>query len=185
MASEQITAPALQELLKNATLAGQWRLDPARSTVALKNKSIWGLVPVNGVFRQVTGTGAIAPTGEVNGSITVKAASVDTRNSKRDTHLRSADFFDIDNYPDITFTVTDIRPSGGQGAGIAVTGILRVRDRARPLTFDGSAVADGYDEVSLDAIATIRQPDFGLTWNFLGMLSAKTTMTVHAVFTRH
>ena len=128
--SEQLTALALQELLKDAALAGEWILDPSRSTVSLKSRSMWGLARVNGVFRQVTGNG------EVSGAITMAAASIDTKNTRRDTHLRSADFFHSDNYPHITFTADGIRPSG---QGVTVTGTLSVRDRARPLTFDGTA----------------------------------------------
>ena len=79
--SEQLTALALQELLKDAALAGEWILDPSRSTVSLKSRSMWGLARVNGVFRQVTGNG------EVSGAITMAAASIDTKNTRRDTHL--------------------------------------------------------------------------------------------------
>ena len=71
-----------------------------------------GLIRVNGVFREVTGTGAVRPDGKVSGTVTVAAASIDTRNSRRDAHLCSADFFDSDNYPDITFTTNGIRPAG-------------------------------------------------------------------------
>ena len=73
---------------------------------------MWGLVPVKGVFRQVTGEGTVSPAGQVTGRVAVAAASVDTKNEKRDTHLRSADFFDSDNYPDITFTVNQATPAG-------------------------------------------------------------------------
>jgi polyisoprenoid-binding protein YceI len=179
--SEQTTAPALQELLKDAALAGEWSLDPASSTVSVQNRSMWGLVPVNGVFRQVTGTGTVSPAGEVSGAITVAAASIDTKNTKRDRHLRSADFFDSDNYPDITFTVAGIRPSG---QGVSVTGALRVRGRARPMTFDGTAAVQGTGEVSLDAKVRISQADFGLTWNRMGAVGMTNTLTIHAVFTR-
>jgi polyisoprenoid-binding protein YceI len=179
--SEQPTAPALRELLQDAALAGEWFLDGSRSTVSLKNRSIWGLARVNGVFHQVTGTGTVSPTGEVNGALTVGAASFDTKNTKRDKHLRSPDFFNSDNYPDITFTVDGIRPSGH---GVTVTGMLRVRNRARPLTFDGTAsvLVDG--EVSLDAAVHINRNDFGLTWNLLGTVSVNNTITIHAVFAR-
>ena len=179
--SGQATAPAVQELLKDAALAGEWVLDPSSSTVSVKNKSMWGLVPVNGVFRQVTGTGTVSPAGEVSGVITVAAGSIDTKNTKRDTHLRSADFFDSDNYPDITFTVASIRPSG---EGVSVTGTLRVRGRARPMTFDGTAAVQGTGEVSLDAKVRVSQADFGLTWNRLGVVGTTNTLTIHAVFTR-
>jgi polyisoprenoid-binding protein YceI len=134
--SEQLTALVLQELLKDAALAGEWILDPSRSTVSLKSRSMWGLARVNGVFRQVTGNGTVSPAGEVSGAITMAAASIDTKNTRRDTYLRSADFFDSDNCPHITFTADGIRPSG---QGVTVTGTLSVRDRARPLTFDGTA----------------------------------------------
>lgn len=179
--SEEKTAPGLPDLPQAAGLAGKWVLDPSRSTVSLRNKSIWGLVPVKGVFRQVTGTGSVSPAGEVTGEMQVAAASIDTKNSKRDTHLRSADFFDVDNYPDITFTVASIRPSG---QGVTVTGTLNVRDQSRPLTFDGTASVHGDGEVSLDAAVHINQEDFGLTWNLLGMLSKDNAIGVHAVFTK-
>jgi polyisoprenoid-binding protein YceI len=171
----------MQELLKNAALAGEWILDSARSTVSLKTRSTGGLVPVNGVFRQVTGHGTVSSAGEVSGTFTVTAASIDTKHTKRDTHLRSADFFDSDNYPDITFDVTGIRPSG---PSVIVTGTLRVRDHTEPLTFDGTAAVRGDGEVWLDAQIHINRADFGLTWNRLGLISMNNTLAIHAVFTR-
>jgi polyisoprenoid-binding protein YceI len=179
--SEQITAPDLGELLESAALAGEWILDPSRSAVSVKNRSMWGLVPVNGVFRQVAGEGAVSPAGEVSGAFTVAAASIDTRNTRRDRHLRSADFFDSDNYPDITFTAEGIRPSG---QAVTVTGRLSVRGRARSLTFDAVAAVRGHGEVWLDAAVRINQADFGLTWNVMGLMSVNNTLTVHAVFTK-
>jgi polyisoprenoid-binding protein YceI len=179
--SQQITAPVLQELLKDAVLAGEWVLDPSRSTVSLKSRSMAGLVPVNGVFRQVTGNGTVSPAGEVRGALTVTAASIDTKNTRRDMHLRSADFFDSDYHPDITFTVAGIRPSA---RGVTMTGTLSVRDRTRPLTFDGTATVRGDGEVCLDAEVHINRADFGLTWNRMGMVSMNSTVTIHALFTK-
>jgi polyisoprenoid-binding protein YceI len=179
--SDRITAPEVQELLQHAALAGQWLLDPERSTVSLKNSSFWGLVPVTGVFRQVTATGTVSPAGEVTGAFSVATASVDTKNARRDTHLRSADFFDSDHHPDITFTVAGIRSSGPD---VTVSGILSVRDRARPLTFSATAVVRGDAEVWLDAAVSINHADYGLTWNFMGMVSPDNTLTIHAVFTK-
>jgi polyisoprenoid-binding protein YceI len=185
MASTQpAAAPALTELLKDAALAGQWTLDPARSSVSLHSKSIGGLVRVNGVFAHVTGSGSVSPAGQVKGTIAVAAASVDTKNVKRDTHLRSADFFDSDNYRDITFTVDGIRPSSPSGPAVIVTGTLTVRDRTRPLTFDATATIEGDGEVWLDAQIGINRADFGLTWNRLGLVGMDNTIHVRAVFTR-
>jgi polyisoprenoid-binding protein YceI len=179
--SGQTNAPALQALLQDAALTGNWTLDASRSTVRLQSKSMWGLAPVKGIFRQVSGQGTVSPAGDVSGRLTVSAASIDTKNKKRDTHLRSADFFDSDTYPDITFTVDRARPSG---QGITVAGGLTVRDRTRPVTFDAAVSAISADEISLDAELQVNRSDFGLTWNQMGMASMHNTITVHAVFTR-
>jgi polyisoprenoid-binding protein YceI len=179
--SAQMTAPALQELLQNQALAGEWVLGSSRSTVQLKSRSMWGLVPVKGEFRQVSGTGTVSPAGDVSGAITVSAASIDTKNTRRDTHLRSADFFDSDHYPEITFTVDSVRPAG---QGVTVAGTLTVRDRAQPLTFAATASVHGNSEVWLDAQVQVNRADFGLTWNQMRTASMNNTLTIHAVLTK-
>ena len=178
--SGQMTAPVVQALLRDGVLAGDWALDPGRSSIRLKSKSI-GLIPVTGVFREVSGHGTVSPDGQVSGTVTIAAASIDTKQTRRDTHLRSADFFDTGNYPDITFTADSVRPSG---QGVAVTGALTVRGRTRPLSFDAAASVHGDGEVWLDATVRINRTDFGLTWNQLGLVSVISILTIHAVFTR-
>ena len=109
------------------------------------------------------------------------AASIDTKNTRRDTHLRSADFFDSDNHPDITFTADDIQASG-QGA--MVTGTLTVHGRTRPLAFDVVASAQGDGGIWLDAEVHVNRADFSLTWNQLGRVAVNNTIIIHAVFAR-
>jgi polyisoprenoid-binding protein YceI len=179
--SERTSATALGALLQEQTLAGEWILDPRKSSIRLNNKSMWGLVPVSGEFRDVSGHGTVTADGEVSGAITVATASIDTKNPRRDTHLRSADFFDSANNPDITFHVDGIRPSG---QGVTVTGMLTVRDRTRPLAFEAAVTVGGNGEVWLDAEAHINQTCFGLTWNLLGTVGKDSTLTIHAVFAR-
>jgi polyisoprenoid-binding protein YceI len=174
----QTAAPALQALLKDGTLAGEWALDPRTSSIRLKTK-VMGLIPVNGVFRDVTGAGAVGTDGQASGTVTVSTASIDTRNSRRDTHLRSADFFDSGNHPDITFTAGSIRPSG---EGAVVTGALTVCGKTRPLSFDAAVSVRDDGTVCLDADVRINRADFGLTWNAMGLAAMNTTLTVHAVF---
>jgi polyisoprenoid-binding protein YceI len=96
MATEQLTSSELQAQLQDGKLAGSWTLDPSRSETRLKSKAMWGLVPVTGVFREISGKADVSPAGEVTGTIVVAARSVDTKNEKRDVHLRSADFFDVE-----------------------------------------------------------------------------------------
>ena len=178
--SEQLTSPALQALLQDGQLAGSWTLDPARSEVRLQTRHTWGLRPLRGAFRQVTGNGTVTAAGEVTGTITVAAGSIDTKNKMRDKDLRSAKLFDIANHPDITYTVDGIQPASG---GVRVTGSLTVRGRTRPLSFDAK-VSAAADEVHLDAEIPVNRADFGLTYRPLRMASLNNTITVHAVFTR-
>jgi polyisoprenoid-binding protein YceI len=179
--SGQLSAPAVQDLLKDGALAGEWILDPRASSVRLKTRSIWGLVPVNGVFREVSGHGAVSPDGQVSGTLTVAASSIDTKHRQRDAHLRSADFFDTDNQANITFTADGVRPSD---QGVAVTGELTVRDQTRPLSFDAAASSPDDGEIWIDAELRINRADFGLSWNRMGAVSMVSSLIVHAVFTR-
>ncbi len=178
--SGQTATPALQALLRDGTLAGEWVLDPGNSSIRLKTK-VMGLIRVNGVFREVTGTGTVGPDGEVSGTVTVAAASIDTKNIRRDTHLCSADFFDSINHPDITFTTNGIRPSGQSAT---VTGALTVRGKTRPLSVNAAASVRGDGEVWLDADVRINRADFGLTWNVMGMAAMNNTLTIHTAFIR-
>ena len=174
----QMTVPVVQALLKDGTLAGKWALDPRASSIRLKSM-IYGMIPVKGVFREVSGNGTISADGQASGTLTIAAASIDTKNTRRDTHLRSADFFDSGNHPDVTFTADAIRPSG---QGVAVTGALTVHDRTRPLSFDAAVSNQGDGEIWLDAEVRVNRADFGLTWNLMGTVSMNNTLTIHAVF---
>jgi polyisoprenoid-binding protein YceI len=179
-AQGQPATSALQTLVQDGTLAGSWTLDPARSEVRLESRHTWGLRPVHGVFGQVTGNGTVTAAGQVTGTLTVAAGSIDTKNKMRDKDLQSAKIFDIANYPDITFTVDGIQPASG---AVRVTGSLTVHGRARPLSFDAKVTAAA-GEVRLDAEVPVNRADFGLTYSPLRMASLSNTITVHAVFTR-
>jgi polyisoprenoid-binding protein YceI len=178
--SEQPASSDLQALLHDGGLAGSWTLDPARSEVVLHTRHTWGLRPLRGVFHEVSGTGTVTQAGDVSGVIAVTAESVDTKNPQRDKHLRSADFFDIDNHPEFTFAAESARPADG---GIRVAGTLTVRDRTRPAAFDARvSTADG--EVVLDGELKVNRADYGMTWNFIGIAAMDNLIAVHAVFTR-
>ncbi len=142
---------------------------------------MWGLVAVKGVFREVTGSGTVSAAGDASGTVTVAAGSVDTKMKKRDDHLRSADFFDVANTPDITFAAEQVTPSG---EGVTVTGTLTVAGRTRPASFAARVSVLDAAQVELDGELQVNRADFGLTWNQLGMSSVHNTITVHAVFTR-
>ena len=178
--SSQMT-PSAAQVLRDGKAAGAWILDESRTEIRLKSKSIWGLAPVNGVFREVSGDGTVSPSGEVTGTITVAARSIDTKHKGRDNHLRSADFFEVDSYPAIAFTVDKVTEAGN---GLTVAGQLSVHGRARPVSLDVSVSRFDGKEAHLDGELHVNRADFGLTWNRLGMASMNNTITIHAVFTR-
>jgi polyisoprenoid-binding protein YceI len=173
--------PSAAQVLRDGKAAGSWVLDGSRTEIQLKSKSMWGLVPVKGVFRQVSGDGTVSGSGDVTGTITVAAQSIDTGHDKRDEHLRSADFFDVDTYPVITFTADEVTASGN---GLTVAGQLSVRGRTRPVSFDMSVSRFDGIQAHLDGELHVNRADFGLVWNRLGGASMNNTITVHAVFTR-
>jgi polyisoprenoid-binding protein YceI len=175
-----MTAPT--ETLNIGALVGEWALDLGQSSIRLKSRALWGLASVKGVFGQVEGSGTVSADGTVSGSVSVVAASIDTKNDRRDKHLRSPDFFDTDNYADITFRVEGTQLSDH---GALVTGALTVRDRTRPLSCDVAASVHGPDEVWLDTEIEVNRADFGLTWNLMGGVSMHNSLTIHAVFIRH
>jgi polyisoprenoid-binding protein YceI len=175
-------ASELQALLADGKLAGAWTLDGARSSVGLSSKSMWNLVKVKGRFTQVTGAAVISAAGEATGTITVAAASVDTGVKKRDDHLRSADFFDVAKYPDISVSITSVTLSDGGDA--TFSGALTVRDQTRPVTVSGKVSAPGADEIRLDAELPVNRGDYGMSFNQLNMMSMDNTITIHAVFTK-
>jgi polyisoprenoid-binding protein YceI len=165
-----------------AVETGLWQLDKTATTVAVRHKTMWGLVTVKGAFADVSGQGEVRPDGTAHGSVTLHAASLDTRNAKRDTHLRSADFFDVDNHPEITFSVRGAE--AGQDDTVQVTGQLTVRGISRPQSFTAKATDAGADAVTLTAEFTVDREQFGMGWNQLGMLRGLTTVTATLRFTR-
>ncbi|MDH6117580.1 YceI family protein [Kitasatospora sp. GAS204B] len=162
---------------------GAWHLDPAASSVRIQHKAMWGLVNVKGAFTKLSGEGELLPDRSAHGTLTVDAASIDTKNAKRDVHLRSADFFDVDNHPTFTFTADSVT---ADNAGIAqVTGHLTVLGTTRPLEFTAQAAAATPTDVTLTGEVAVDRVDFGMGWNKGGMLKGLTTVTLSLRFTRH
>lgn len=97
----------------------------------------------------------------------INVSSINTRNTDRDNHLRSADFFDIDNHPTITFTSTKIE---GSDDDYTVTGDMTIKGITKPVTFDveyngKGKTPDGTEVYGFEAEAKLNREEFGLTWN--------------------
>jgi polyisoprenoid-binding protein YceI len=171
-------ADALADALAGAS---SWVLDPARSSVALRHKTIWGLVTVHGTFSEVSGAGEILPDGSGQGRLEIGAASVDTKNAKRDKHLKSADFFSADAHPLI---VAELRHATRTGDSIAIEGDLTAAGVTRPLSFTASVTEATPDAVTLRADVEVDRATYGMTWNQLGMIKGPATISVVASFAR-
>ena len=147
--------------------AGTWVLDPSHSEVAFSVRHMM-ISKVRGGFGVKSAT-LIAPENPLEVSITasVDATSLDTGDEGRDAHLRSADFFDVENHPSLEFVSTGVRVEGGD---FLVDGDLTIRGITKPVTFELDFNGFGVDpwgnyKAGASATTTINREDFGLTWN--------------------
>jgi len=171
-----------QELLSKPASVGVWKVDPGRSTIGFKAKSMWGLASVKGSFKDFDGDGQITNTQTVFGRIDIKAASVDTKIGKRDEHLRSADYFEADKYPDISVVVTGAEAIDGDNVDLRAQ--LTVKSTTTPLLLQAKVVVLDDSSVRVSAQATIDRRDFGVEGNLIGMIGDKATISGDVVFRR-
>jgi polyisoprenoid-binding protein YceI len=159
-----------------------YQLDPAASTATFSHKTFWGLATVRGRFSDFNGTAEILADGSAHGRLEIGTASLDTKNRKRDEHLRSADFFHGAAHPKIIVDVT--RAVTSDGTNVQADGTLTVAGRTRPLTLTAQISEATGQAITLTADAEIDRADFGMTWNQLGMLTAPARVHVVARFVR-
>jgi polyisoprenoid-binding protein YceI len=146
---------------------GTWSVDASHSSVNFKVKHL-GVAKTRGRFTSFEGTVVVADRPEDSTvEVRIDAASVDTHDGTRDTHLRSPDFFDVENHPALTFRSTGIR---GDGEEWVLDGELTVAGVTRPVSLDVSyeGIAGdpwGGTRAGFTATAEVNREDFGLTWN--------------------
>jgi polyisoprenoid-binding protein YceI len=146
---------------------GTWKVDPVHSSVEFQVKHL-GIATVKGLFKEFEGTLEIGPDG-AQAYGTVKTASVDTREPARDEHLRSADFFEVDKYPEIGFRSTAIRTSGEDE--FEIVGDLSIHGVTRSVTLQGTVEGvepedhQGQTRVGLSAHTQINRSDFEMRFN--------------------
>src|SRR6266536_3178300 len=154
--------------------------DPADSVLA--GPSTWTLDPARSSFGELAGNAEILPGGAGRGRLEIGAASLDTKNAKRDRHLASADFFNAAEHPSI---VADLASATRTGDQVAVRGTLTVAGVTRPLSFTAMLADISPSAFTLRADGVVvDRAEFGLTWNQMGMLTGPATVRVVARFTR-
>ncbi|MBV8928000.1 MAG: YceI family protein [Mycobacteriaceae bacterium] len=169
-------------LLSSPQAVGVWKVVPSRSTIGFRAKSMWGLVPVKGTFSEFSGDGQITDTQTVFGRIDVKATSLDTKIGRRNTHLRSADFFEVETYPDISVVVTSAE--GIDGDTVDLRANLTVKTTTGPLPLKAKVAGLDDGAVRVTAEATLARKEFGVEGNLMGMIPDKVTAFADLVFER-
>jgi len=169
-------------LVREGTLAGRWVLDPQASRVEFGVRHFWGAVTVRGWFQRLEGEAAVGPDGKISGQLIIDAGSLNTKTKQRDRHLRSADFFNVQDHPRVVVTVS--RAELTHGAQLAAEGELEAAGVREPLSFTAEVVDASPDAVTLQAGLTVDRSRFGMTWSPLRMTSMQATGSVTARFTR-
>ena len=149
-------------------ITGDYTIDTAHSRLGFSARHAM-VTKVHGRFADFDGTVHVDTAEPANSSvsITIKSAGIDTGNADRDGHLRSADFFDVDNYPTWTFRSTDVARDGDEWT---VTGDLTIKGvtNSVAIPFEETGTAQdpfGNVRVGFEGAVTVNRKDWGLTWN--------------------
>ena len=157
------SAPALTDL------TGTWTLDPAHTRIGFVARHAM-VTKVRGSFNEFEGTAVLDGANPANShaEVSIKAASIDTRNAQRDEHLRSNDFLAMQEHPEITFISTGVRQV--DETTFELTGDLTIRGVTKsvtiPFTFEGAAKDPfGNLRAGFEGSVAINRKDWGVNWN--------------------
>jgi polyisoprenoid-binding protein YceI len=159
----------MSTLTAPSTVTGTYAIDASHSSIGFVARHAM-VTKVRGSFNEFEGSGFFDVDHPANShlELVIKAASIDTRNADRDGHLRGNDFFDMDQYPKITFRSTSVEQTGH--AEYRVTGDLTIKGVTKPVSVDfdyTGAVVDpwGNHRIGLEGTTTINRKDWGVSWN--------------------
>lgn len=152
-----------------ATTTGTYTIDPGHSRIGFVARHAM-VTKVRGSFNEYEGSGHFDAENPANSRVelTIKAASIDTRNADRDAHLRSNEFFDMEAHPEITFVSTAVEQVDEMN--YRVTGDLTIKGVTKPVTVDfeytGAAVDPfGNQRIGFEGSTTVNRKDWGVNWN--------------------
>ena len=168
---QPVSSPA--ELLATGAAVGTWRLDAEQSRISFAVKHFWGAITVRGSFGVVRGEATVGADGTVTGQVVLDAASLSTKNKKRDEHLRSNDFFDVDTHPEVTLTLTSVRPVEPDNLSVAAS--MAAAGHVRPIEFTAHVDEASAQAVTLHADVAVDRTEFAMTWSPLGIASKTAT----------
>lgn len=151
-------------------MAAKWQIDPSHSSVSFSIKHMM-IAKVHGTFKKLSGTLTYDSGNPESSTIEahIEAASIDTREAQRDTHLKSADFFDVEKFPELVFKSKKVEKDGDDT--LKVTGLLTIRDVSKEVVLSVDGPSDemkdpwGNTKIGISATTKIKRKDFGLNWN--------------------
>lgn len=158
---------------------GVWKVDPESSELGFSARGMFGLVPVHGHFSQFAGNLNV-DAGGARGELVIQAGTLDTHNAKRDAHLRSGDFFDVESHPVLAFELTGVKP--GADNELVVSGVLRIRDNALTVEAPAQATTIG-GRLTLATALDVDRAAAGLGWSKMGMIKGKAHLTAKLILT--
>jgi polyisoprenoid-binding protein YceI len=151
-----------------APAAGTWEIDPVHTSVAFVARYLM-VTKVRGHFSEFSGAIRVAEDPEGSSAeLVIQASSIDTGSEDRDKHLRSADFLDLERFPEIRFTSTKVELPGENR--LVVTGDLTIRDVTRPVVLQAEFTGLSEDpwgnrRAGFSATTEIDREEFGASWN--------------------
>jgi len=160
----------MNTLVVPQTATTTWNLDPVHSVAEFKVKHMM-ISNVKGQFTGIKGMLTLDEANVIDAYVeaSIEAASINTRDPQRDAHLKSADFFDVDKFPSLSFKSTRVSRAGD--GELAVTGNLTIHGITRNVVFTVEGPTPpakdpwGNTRLGLSASTKINRKDFGLTWN--------------------
>ena len=161
---------ALALALATPAAASTWEVDTSHSMAGFVAKHLV-FTKVHGRFNTWSGTVTLDDKDitKSHAEVKIDAKSINTENEKRDTHLKSADFFDADKYPTITFKSTKVEKGAGEGT-LKVTGDLTIKDVTKPIVLEVTGPSQEFKDpggnahVAFSASGKINRKDFHLSW---------------------
>jgi polyisoprenoid-binding protein YceI len=157
---------------------GSWRIAPTRSSVEFRARSLWGLTSVTGRFERYEGTLDLQENPAIE--LTIDAASINTNLRLRDRHLRSADFFDAENHPHVSF-VSDSATLKNER--LHVRGRLHAAGQSMPLELDARLRRIG-DELEVEVRTNADHRELGMSHGLLGMIPTPSKLIVRGRLVR-
>ncbi len=147
--------------------AGDYSIDGMHSKIGFEISHLV-ISSVEGTFQKYEGTIKVDKKANLSkAEVTIDVDSINTGVTKRDDHLKSADFFDVQKFPKMTFTSSDVKITGDT---LKIKGLLKIKDQSKEVTLAGKylgEVKDGYgqNKIAFKASTKINRKDFGLTWS--------------------